>query len=209
MSLAKLLSIASPSLASASASDLEVNLTAGHLSEQLHEMLRQRNGFFAFENALHVFPCTSSSVSMDLQQWNAAELWRNEYQDLTDGCVFFAEDVFGGQFCLYEQAIHTFDPETGQRKPLAKSIEGWAAAILENYRVLTAHPLAHDWQERNGVIPAFKRLSPKMPFVCGGSYTLDNLYLADSVEAMRFRGYLATQIRDLPEGASIRFKVVP
>jgi len=177
--------------------------------EQLAGILAERNGFFAFESALHVFPGAPSAVSFDVAQWNASELWRSEYHGLAEDCFFFAEDVFGGQFCVFKGAICSFDSETGEKELIAPTIDDWAKSILENYRVLTGHPLARDWQLRNGPLPPFKRLAPKMPFVCGGSFTLDNLYLADSVEAMRFRGYLATQIRDLPEGGKIQLRIVP
>jgi hypothetical protein len=33
------------------------------------------------------------------------------------------------------------------------------------------------------------------------------MYAASQVELMRFRGYLATQIRDLPDGATVSIKV--
>jgi len=145
----------------------------------------------------------------DVLRWNSPGLWRFEYQSLTDGCFFFAEDVFGGQFCIADGEVHTFDPETAVKESIADSIEGWAAELLARYRVLTGHPLAREWQARNGAIPAFKRLVPKQPFVCGGEFEVENLYAADAVEAMRFRGHLASEIKDLPDGAAIRWKVVP
>jgi hypothetical protein len=38
----------------------------------------------------------------------------------------------------------------------------------------------------------------------GGGFELDNLYEADPVDRMRFCAALASQIRDLPDGAQIR-----
>src|SRR5580698_6157623 len=52
--------------------------------EELFHMLEQKNGFYAFEYALHVFPLTSDPET-GLEGWNAESLWRNEYQDLADG----------------------------------------------------------------------------------------------------------------------------
>lgn len=37
---------------------------------------------------------------------------------------FFAEDVFGGQFCIKDSKVYTFDPETGSLGYLADDIEG-------------------------------------------------------------------------------------
>ena len=91
---------------------------------------------------------------------------------------------------------------------MANDIEGWAEAIITDYKVLTGYPLAHQWQENHGQLPARKRLLPKIPFVAGGKFGLDNLYLHDAVEGMKFRANIAIQIKDLPDGAQIQFEVV-
>jgi hypothetical protein len=44
--------------------------------------------------------------------------------------------------------------------------------------------------------------------VTGGAFEIDNLCSADAVEGMRARGSLAVQIRDLPDGAKIRYRFV-
>src|SRR5881394_4570455 len=62
--------------------------------------LRQKNGFYAFESALHVFPIGSKEGVMDLETWNLPDTWRNTYGGLADGYLFFGEDTFGNQFCL-------------------------------------------------------------------------------------------------------------
>jgi hypothetical protein len=41
----------------------------------------------------------------------------------------------------------------------------------------------------------------------GGEFAVENLYAADALELMRFRGLLARQIRDLPDGAHVTLKV--
>lgn len=175
---------------------------------ELAELLRRKNGFYAFESALHVFPSHSTDAVTGLDVWNAPDCWRDAYDDLCEGCFFFAEDVFGGQFCIRDDRICSFDPETGDVEPMADGLEGWAARVLEDYPVLTGYPLAHQWQVAHGPLEMGKRLVPKLPFVGGGDFTLENLYVLDAREAMRQRGELAVQIRDLPDGATIRFEVV-
>ena len=63
---------------------------------------------------------------------------------MTDGCLFFAEDIFGTQFCIKSNKIYTFDPETGSIEYIADHIEGWAEIIMKDYNVLTGYPLAHE-----------------------------------------------------------------
>jgi hypothetical protein len=207
-SFEKLLSIASPPLLNADdAVDLRVLKSAGAHANDLAMVLNKRNGFFAFEGALRFFPSRSVPISYGLLEWNDQELWRFEYDGLADRCFFFAEDMFGGQFCVSDGKIHTFDPETGQRSELANSLEEWAAAVLADYEVLTGYKLAHDWQAKYGKLAGRERLVPKTPFVTGGEFALSNLAALDAVKGMRARGNLACQIRDLPDGAKIRFVI--
>lgn len=207
-SLDKLLSNASSSLSEHEPEMLGQSLRlAGTLADQLLGMLCQRNGFYALESALHVFPTHSSQNEIGIGDWNESALWRSGYKGLADGCLFFAEDVFGGQFCIKDSKVYTFDPETGSLEYLADDIESWAQILLSDYEVLTGYPLAHQWQKQNGQLAAGKRLLPKVPFVLGGEFVLDNLYLADAVEGMRFRADIASQIKELPDGAQIRLNI--
>jgi len=180
---------------------------AGDRGNELWSLLQTRNGFYAFENSLHVFP-SGGQDAHTLERWNAQTLWISHYRDLTNGCIFFAEDVFGGQFAVKSDAVHSFDPETGETEWLAADVEGWARAILDDYEVLTGHPLAHAWQERYGALVPGQRLLPKTPFVAGGAFKLANLYAADAVQGMRLRGDLAQQIREVPDGSQILIDVV-
>ncbi|WP_233237909.1 hypothetical protein [Bordetella sp. LUAb4] len=143
-----------------------------------------------------------------LAEWNEDTLWRSAYKGLADDCLFFAEDVFGGQFCIKDNRVFIFDPEAGALESLVDDIEGWAKTLLSDYEMLSGYPLAHQWQKNNGQIPAGKRLLPKVPFTLGGAFDLGNLYLADAVEGMRFRADIAVQIKDLPDGSQIKLNIV-
>jgi hypothetical protein len=203
----KLVSISSNALSGGSITADAFAGSPAPLYKELKQMLELKNGFYAFESALHIFP-SQSPDKMDLEKWNDLNLWRKDYGDMTEGMFFFAEDIFGGQFCIYENKIYAFDPETAEIELLAENLQGWASAILEDYDYLTGYPLAHEWQKRSGAIPPGKRLAPKIPFIAGGEYVIDNLYIADPIELMKFRGNIAKQIKDLPDGTEINFKVV-
>lgn len=207
--ISKLLSIASePEMDPPPRLGEEGGALAGRLVSSLVEMLAQKNGFYAFESALHVFPAGTAPSMIGIDEWNAPETWRYKYGGLAQGCLFFAEDIFGGQFCIYKGQIYTFDPETGDKELIASNLEQWAGEILANYQVLTGYPLAHAWQKRNGPISRGQRLLPKQPFVLGGDFSVANLYLLDAIKGMRFRGDLATQLQGLQDGATVRLKTV-
>lgn len=215
MNIEKLLSIASPPLApvydSASLSD-DLLRTSTRKGELL-SLLAQKNGFYAFENALHVLPYwPAQSIQgrvMDIQAWNEPALWRGWYQGLLDGLIFFAEDAFGCQFGIRGEEIVSFDPESGEIEAVATSLNDWAGQLLLNYKTVTGQPVARAWQLVNGEIPQGKRLLPKIPFILGGQFDEENLIAADAVEGMRYRAELWLQLRDLPDGAQIRLNPLP
>ena len=180
------------------------------LGAELFRLLEQKNGFYAFESALHVFPQTDDPEA-GLEAWNTSPLWRYGYQDLAEGLLFFAEDIFQDQFCLSasEDGVLRFYAETGRTTVIADSIENWAGLILSNYSEETGWPFAHDWQSKNGPLPAGTRLMPKTPFFLGGEYSIENLWAGSSLQGMRLKADLAMQTRALPEGAHVELKFAP
>jgi hypothetical protein len=174
----------------------------------LGQLLRKRNGFYAFESTLHVFPSGAGDGAV-LEAWNEPSLWKRQYGPELADLQFFAEDVFGGQFALGPRGVVSFDPETAETTLLAKDIDGWATAVLADYNVLTGYQIAHDWQARNRPLAGGERLVPKIPFVLGGGFTADNVYAMDAVRGMHLRADLARQIKNLPDGAQARYVVGP
>ena len=177
---------------------------------ELFGMLQLKNGLYAFESALHVFPLEPGpDDEIGLEAWNSEFLWRNGYGNLANGLFFFAEDVFQDQFCISPNGIQKFDSETGATSFLSDSIENWAKLILSDYKLQTAYPLAQAWQAANGPLPQTRRLAPKIPFVLGGEYSLENFWVTEPVEGMRAKANIAVQIKDLPNGAKVKLRIEP
>lgn len=184
-------------------------LTKYPLGTELFHMLELKNGFYAFESALHVFPASCELASgFDLETWNSDSLWRNQYQDFGKGLLFFAEDILQDQFCLSSAGVVRFAAETGAAHLLADSVEDWCCLILSAYRYETGWPLASQWQGEYGPLPRGKRLMPKIPFFLGGSYELENLWAGDAVRGMRFKADLAIQTRNVPDGTKVKLHVL-
>lgn len=180
----------------------------GELGCELRALLARRNGFWAYESALLLRPAMGSTVPLSIEEWNDSALWLDSYQSLAlPELLYFSEDVFGEQFALSRDSVVSCDPETGERKPIASSIDEWIVWVMGDYAAVTGYPLAHDWQVAHGPLPPGKRLVPRIPFVCGGEFAIENLGLMSDVQSMRFRGLLASQLLDLPEGAQIEFEI--
>jgi len=174
----------------------------------LEDLFHKKNGFYAFGSALRVFPMMSNGEEVGLIEWNSADLWKSSYApDMVSNTLFFAEDVFGGQFCIRNGEFYSFDPETAEYQFLAEDLEGWAAGILADFNYLTGYEVALVWQHQHYTIPAGKRLVPKLPFILGGDYVVENLVAVNQAESMRFRGNLACQIHELPDGAKVDIKI--
>jgi len=173
----------------------------------LIEILDRKNGFYAFESALHVFPAGCGERCRDLESWNHADSWRRGYEEAAAGYLFFAEDVFGEQFALGDKGVSRFDPETASVESVAPDINQWAARILKDYNYETGYRLAHEWQDKHGPLAPGKRLLPKIPFVLGGEYKIENLYASDALTGMEYRAEMWQQIRELPDGTNVRLVI--
>ncbi|AVF37732.1 SMI1/KNR4 family protein [Rahnella sikkimica] len=203
----KLLSICSGDLSSIKGNKDLLPASESPLFAELIDFLEDKNGAYAFESALHIYPYETVEDDIGLAEWNDRALWIDSYDGMADGSIYFAEDIFGNQFCIKDDGIYTFDPEIGEFDKLAGNINEWCGMILKNYNFLTGYSIAHSWQKEKGQIPVGYRLVPKIPFVAGGVYEIENLYLEKSYIAMKTRANLARQIKDVPDGGSIQFNL--
>jgi len=202
MSFHKLISLGK---AIAKSTDIGVQET---LPQKLYQFLLHSNGLFAFESALMVRPLVNEGGIHSVFDWNDQKLWKSRYGDeQTQNTLFFAEDAFGCQFGFFENGVYSFDPETGEFDLICKDFIEWCDLIVSEYKQYTGYQLIHEWQKVNGSITFGHRLCPKLPFVLGGQYEIDNLYSTPALDGMLLRASVATQIRDLPDGSSIKIEI--
>ena len=87
----KLASIGGPALCGPPVRVRDGSVSMDTLAEaELSRLLTLKNGFYAFESALHVLPSASVEGEYGLDEWNAAETWRTDYEHLADGCFSFS-----------------------------------------------------------------------------------------------------------------------
>jgi hypothetical protein len=203
--ISKLIEISSDALCDMPPPDLE--RVHGERLAELTRICARRNGFLAFESALHVFPVSFECAEMTFQAWNGVEAWKYAYGGVVDDVMFFAEDIFGDQFGILNDSVVLFRSETAELEPIASSLEEWACRMLTEYEDLTGYTIARAWQREHGPLAKGTRLTGKVPFVLGGAYDLSNLHAAESLKLMRFRGDIYCQIRDQPDGAQLKVTV--
>lgn len=189
--------------------DEEALAPFGRVGGELLEVLQRKNGLFAFESALHVLPLGSGRDFLNLGLWNNPKSWKAEFGDLVPpSLLFFAQDVYGNQFYIRNDEVGLFYPEFAEIEPLAKSLAEWGDIVLSDWRGFSGYDLGHEWQVLNGPLSDGERLIPKIPFVLGGKYEVNNLYAGQIVDAMRFRASVARQIAGLPDGTAIDLKII-
>ncbi|MEU5260405.1 hypothetical protein [Amycolatopsis sp. NPDC021455] len=175
-------------------------------ANDLRGLLGQKNGFYAFESALHVFPSGAPRVpGYSLQEWNAPDLWLASYGRLAPAALFFAEDLFGCQFALVDHAVYSFNPETAQLTHFSDDLDEWEQNLLARYNHATGYSVGHEWQLANGALLPGHRLVPRIPFVGGGDYSADNMVPVESAAALRYWGNFANKVANLEDGAQLHF----
>jgi len=172
----------------------------------LNELLDRHEGFYALNRSLHVLGRVREPRFHSIFLWNDPQGWISEYGDLAEGLLFFAENAFGDQFAFDGERIVRFDAETGARTGIAETVEQWLAILLDDPdRYLESAGIAA-WTQRNGLIPFGKHLAPDVPFVLSSGMDNRNnkISLVDPFQSMGFKGTIARQIKDLPDGAQIK-----
>ena len=170
-------------------------------------LLKRHDGLVAFDGGLRVFGVTGQVVA-DVATWNKPDGWRAAYGELADQLLFFAEDVFGNQFAFAEGRIVRFLAETGEQEFMADSFEEWLRTILADPEEELSLWLLRAWRTPGNAVQTGEHLCPKMPFIAGGAYEPENLYVLDRAASMIFKGDFASQTKNVPDGGRIRLKVV-
>lgn len=179
----------------------------GRPGEELNALLDARDGFYAFDDALHLWPSRTVKGARGRDEWNQAALWIDSYGGLADGLLFFSEDVFGNQYAIDGCQVLYFDAETADATVFAESIDGWIERILDEPDFHTGAPLSRKWSVEKTQLARGCRLIPKTPFVLGGAFAISNLYPLEDVDAMRYRGDLAQQLHGTPDGTEVELRV--
>jgi hypothetical protein len=174
--------------------------------QNYQKLLVENNGGYFYKNALHLFGAAPSISFHDISEMN--ELFHSLYQELVKGYFCFGEDLFGNLLTFHKERVYLFDIETAEFSEIASDFSKWlevlqadldfycGSSITENLPEITIKKLVEG-----------NRLCPKMPFILGGEYSLDNLVLKNYRANLEFNCDLAWQIVNLPDGTQFSIEI--
>lgn len=179
------------------------------LPANLAGLLRQINGFIQFHGGLHVRgACREPDWHSLRDAWDGeAAFWRL-YPEVRQADVPFAEDCMGDQFVLRDAVVHKLSAETGDAESLGVGLrEFFEAVAADPVEYLSLHPLLQHQQDGGGLEPG-QLLAAFPPFCTKESADGVSLAAIPAGERRRFLADLAAQLREVPEGGKIDFRVM-
>jgi hypothetical protein len=173
----------------------------------LADRLRQTNGFIWNGGGLHVRGACHEPAWHSLRAaWEGDAAFHVLYPAVEPGDVPFAEDCLGDQFLIRDGSVWQLAAETGDIANLAVDLPTFfAAAEVDPLEFLGMHPLVQ-FQTADGALEPGELLSVMPPY-CVKSDEGYDLRAIPTLDRRSFLAQLAAQIRDLPDGGTIEFKV--
>ena len=182
-----------------------LQFNAGAVAQVL-SLLESKNGYVAFEAALHVFSTDDAANVPGLVTWNSPDGWRKLYGLENDPILFFAQDLFANQFGITSDKVFRLEAEWGQLTEHSLNLANWAETVLQDYDYETGWSVGREWQLANHAIDASERLLAKKPIVLGGDYVSENFAAIPTAQCMQQLGRLFNEIKDKPDGTPVRVK---
>lgn len=169
-------------------------------------LLELVNGGLFHDHALHLFGACQGPPWHALPAWNAPTTWRDTYGEAAAGLVFFAEDAFGDQFAYRGEhaEVVIFEAEVGRVVPFAPHFVAWLEEMVERPAAILPFEVLAGQRAEGRHHQAGTHLFAWPPLSTVESRTGVSVGHVDALEAMRFRGQLARQVRDLPAGTQVR-----
>jgi hypothetical protein len=176
--------------------------------ERLPERLRG-NGFIAHGGGLHVRGACREPAWHSLREaWLSGNAFHRHYPAVRPDDVPFAEDAVGDQWLLRDGEVMQLEAETGEVESFGLDLDAFFAAVeADPTETLGLHPLLQ-LQEEGGRLEPGQLINVYPPFCMKEAADGVDLRPVPAHERHAFLRSLAAQLRDLPEGATIDFRIV-
>jgi len=180
----------------------------GERGKELLELLKLKNGFYAYSGALHVFPIGSHETVIDLKRWNDEKSWKKEFSFIDEDYFCFAEDIFGWQYCIVNDRIKLMDIEQGIFTEFAPDLETWAKKVLDDPDGTSGAVFAKGWAREEGGIVMGNRINVWPFFVLGGKVGVANYAEIEQEDLLAGHGIVARQLLDIEDGQQVRVELL-
>lgn len=169
-------------------------------------VIESENCGFFYGQSLQIYGLSSDHQFNDIDGINS--LLQREYGEIIDGLISFGQDLFGNQFCfdIAQNCIIFFDSETGEREVIASGFASWINVIYDRLEHFTGITVLESWLSNNK-FEFNQRLCPKIPFIMGGEFKIDNLYAGNFPDSIKAYANIAKQVYNLPNGAQVKLNI--
>jgi hypothetical protein len=169
-------------------------------------IIQSQNGGYFYGQALHIYGYSTLQTFHDISYVNT--LLEKEYGSIFNELVAFGQDLFGNQFCFDKSnsGIIFFNSETGEKERIAIDFATWVGVLDDQLEYLTGIKVLETWLSHDN-FEFGQRLCPKIPFIMGGEYKIDNLYAGIFPNYIKAYANIAKQVYNLPDGTRVNLKV--
>jgi hypothetical protein len=178
----------------------DVELLA-ELPAEVVRVLSDTNGFILHEGAVHVRgACLTPEWHSLRAAWRGPNAFHILYDDLRPSDIPFGQDQVGDQFLIREGIVLRLFSETGEVERLADSLQDFFSRVSSDVEGYLNVELSHTMQPGQ-LLHAF----PPFCFANGGESA--SLKPLPASEVILFHADLARQIRNVPDGGQVEFKI--
>lgn len=182
--------------------------TLKKLPSDLASLLKLVNGFIQFGGAIHIRGVSKLPEWHSIRHaWESTDAFHRHYRSVKKTDIPFAQSALGDQYFIRNDVVHQLDAECDEIESLDIDLKTFLEEVQSDPNgVLNLEPLEEFWGH-GGLLEPGQLLSVMPPFVLAQADTKYSYRAISALDRLRFLADFAKQIRDLPDGAAISFKV--
>ena len=172
------------------------------------DFLLRCNGYVAFHGGLHIRGACLNPTWHSLRYWwLGGEALHRLFSAVDEDDVPFGEDALGDQYVLRGGVVHRLSAESGELASLGTDLRGFDNQVRNDpVGYLSLGPL-EEFRASGGKLMPGQLLNVYPPFVMKESANGVSYRAVPTEERIRFLADLAAQVRGVPEGTKVRFRV--